>query len=187
MARTKQYDEQEVLQKAMDLFWENGYESTSVRMLENKMGINQFSIYSSFGSKHGLFLESIKIYKGKLNSIREKLKESKNGVAGIEQFFYDFLKFTRNNDINKGCLVCNSLSELGSKATPDLIQELMKFTEEIKVLFINNLEQESGKSQETIKREANYLMTSILGLSLGSRLLNKEQLEDYIQTTFLNI
>ena len=58
MARRKQYDEQVVLEKAMNLFWRNGYEATSMQMLEKEMGINKFSIYSSFGNKHGLFLES---------------------------------------------------------------------------------------------------------------------------------
>ena len=60
MARKKAYIEEQVIEKAMNLFWRNGYESTSVRMLENEMGINQFSIYASFGSKQGVFKESIK-------------------------------------------------------------------------------------------------------------------------------
>jgi hypothetical protein len=47
MAEVKQYNEQEVIEK-MSLFWRNGYESTSVRMLEREC-INQFSIYASFG------------------------------------------------------------------------------------------------------------------------------------------
>jgi len=187
MARTKQYKDEDVIQKAMDLFWRNGYEATSVRMLEKEMGINQFSIYSSFGSKNGVFLESIKVYKSRLNSIRNKLKESGNGVPGIKQFYYDFLEFTKENDINKGCLVCNTLSELGNKAKPELQLELMKFTEEIRELFLNNLKQENNKSQESIEREANFLMTSILGLSMGSRILNKKQLEDFIETTFNSI
>jgi len=46
MARKKQYNEEDVLEKALTLFWSNGYESTSTRMLEKEMGINQFSIYS---------------------------------------------------------------------------------------------------------------------------------------------
>jgi TetR/AcrR family transcriptional repressor of nem operon len=67
------------------------------------------------------------------------------------------------------------------------MKELLKFTEEIKVLFINNLKQETTKTKEDITRESNYLMTSMLGLSLGSRILNDEQLDDYIETTFKNI
>ncbi len=95
MARKKQYIEQEVLEKAMALFWRNGYESTSVRMLEKEMGINQFSIYASFGSKQGLFLESINAYKRKMHCIKDKLEKSGNGTLGIKQYFYDFLDFSK--------------------------------------------------------------------------------------------
>ncbi|MEE3245254.1 MAG: helix-turn-helix domain-containing protein, partial [Bacteroidota bacterium] len=59
MARLKQYNEEDVLFKAMNLFWKNGFEATSVKMLESELGINKFSIYSSFGSKNGLFLSSL--------------------------------------------------------------------------------------------------------------------------------
>jgi len=51
MARKKEYIEEEVIENAMYLFWQNGYENTSMKMLEQEMGINKFSIYSSFGSK----------------------------------------------------------------------------------------------------------------------------------------
>ncbi len=184
MARTKQYKEEDVIQKAMNLFWRNGYEATSVRMLEKEMGINQFSIYSSFGNKHGVFVESIKAYKSELNSIRNILKNSNNGLVGIKQFFYDFLEFTKENEEGKGCLVCNTVSELGNKAEPDLMVELMKFTEELRSLFINNLQQDKNRSQEILEKEANYLTTSMLGLSLGSRIQNETELEDYIEMIF---
>ncbi|TVZ28043.1 TetR family transcriptional regulator [Gillisia sp. Hel_I_86] len=187
MARTKQYKEEDVIQKAMKLFWRNGYEATSVRMLEKEMGINQFSIYSSFGSKHGVFVESIKAYKNELNNIRNLLKNSNNGIVGIKQFFYDFLEFTKENEVRKGCLVCNTVSELATKAEPELMMELMKFTEEIRSLFINNLKQDKNRSEETIVKEANFLTTSMLGLSLGSRIQNETQLEDYIEMTFNRI
>jgi TetR/AcrR family transcriptional repressor of nem operon len=58
----------------MQLFWCNGYETTSMQMLEKEMGINKFSIYASFGNKHGLFIESLKCYKLKVSVILEKLK-----------------------------------------------------------------------------------------------------------------
>lgn len=70
MARQKAYKEEEVIEKAMNLFWRNGYETTSTRMLEKEMGINQFSIYSSFSNKQGVLLQSIKQYKNKLKCNR---------------------------------------------------------------------------------------------------------------------
>ena len=52
MARKKSYDEKDVIEKALSTFWREGYEGTSTRMLEKEMGINQFSIYSSFENKN---------------------------------------------------------------------------------------------------------------------------------------
>jgi hypothetical protein len=58
MARVKQYSEQEVIEKTMSLFWRNGYQNTSVRMLERKWASINFP-FASFGNKHGVFLESL--------------------------------------------------------------------------------------------------------------------------------
>ncbi|MFT4831634.1 MAG: TetR/AcrR family transcriptional repressor of nem operon [Psychroserpens sp.] len=187
MARKKEYIEQEVLEKAMALFWRNGYESTSVRMLEKEMGINQFSIYASFGSKKGVFLESINAYKRKINSITDKLEKSHNGVPGIKQYFYDFLEFAKENNVSKGCLVTNTVNELGENADPVVMAELIKFASNIKRLFIINLKQDSKKDNETIERQANYLMTSILGISIASKIFDQNQLEDAIEIAFKNL
>ena len=62
MGRLKKYNREEVLQKAVDVFWEHGYENTSVRLLEDRLGINQKSLYAEFKNKENLFLEVLKHY-----------------------------------------------------------------------------------------------------------------------------
>ncbi|MGO2638704.1 MAG: TetR/AcrR family transcriptional regulator, partial [Enterococcus viikkiensis] len=59
MARVKEFDETEVLTKAMQLFWQQGYEKTSMQELVDVMGIHRRSIYDTFGDKHQLFLKSL--------------------------------------------------------------------------------------------------------------------------------
>ena len=86
-----------------------------MEMLEREMGINKFSIYSSFGSKKGLFLECIKIYRKETVAMLNKLKSSNNGVLGIKQYFYDYLVFTRGGIYCKGCFLVNTTDELGEK------------------------------------------------------------------------
>jgi len=187
MARNKQYNEEEVIEKAMGLFWRNGYANTTVRMLEKEMGINQFSIYSSFGSKNGVFLECIKSYKKRIHRITEILEKSNNGIVGIKQYFYDFLEFSKDANGKKGCLVTNTVNELGEHGDPIIMTELNRFFNEITTLFANCLKQDKNNTQEIIEKQANYLGTSMLGLSLASKILSRKQLEDYIETAFINL
>ena len=62
MARHKEFDREEVLMKAMDVFWEKGYESASMQDLVGAMGIGRASLYDTFGSKHALFTEAMDRY-----------------------------------------------------------------------------------------------------------------------------
>jgi len=61
MARPREFDRNLVLEKAMQVFWSQGYEATSLTDLARSMGLSKSSLYDTFGSKHDLFLESIDI------------------------------------------------------------------------------------------------------------------------------
>lgn len=187
MARKKQYIEEEVIEKAMALFWRNGYENTSVRMLEQEMGINQFSIYASFGNKQGLFLESLKAYKKRIQTITKILENSNSGVKGIKEYFYSFLEFSKEGLMKKGCLVTNTINEIGDTGEDEIRLELMNFFGYVLNLFTKNLAQEPGKDLQTIERQANYLGGSMLGLSMASKIMDQQQLEDYIETIFIKL
>jgi len=63
MARTREFDEEKVLEAAMQLFWEKGYEATSLSDLTARMGIQRPSIYSTFGDKKELFEAALRRYK----------------------------------------------------------------------------------------------------------------------------
>lgn len=188
MARKKQYIEEEVIEKAMELFWRNGYEATSVRMLEKEMGINQFSIYSSFVNKKGVFIKSLACYKRKARiELIDKLQKSSDGVDAIKQYFYDFILFSRESRINKGCLITNIVSELGEKADEEIMTEIVNFATNVKDLFIEKLKFNENKSDEVIRKQVNYLMVSLQGLSVASKMFDQEQLDDFIENTFKRI
>ena len=187
MARQKAYKENEVIEKATELFWQKGYESTSMSSLEKAMGINKFSIYSSFGSKQGVFIESLKCYKNKLQPLLTALKESSKGKEAIKQFFYDFLIFSKENDIGKGCLLTNTSGELGAKGDAIIRMKISDFTERLKALFVEKLASDPHKSQERIRKEATYLLIAKQGLSNASKIFDQKDLETFIETTFENI
>jgi len=188
MARQKKYIESEVIEKAMQLFWRNGYETTSVRMLEKEMGINQFSIYASFGNKHGVFIESVKCYQKKAKiALIDTLKNNPNGTDGIRQYFYDFIEFSKELNSNKGCLLTNTINELGENSDPEIISEILAFASKVRAEFVKKLELDSSKNAATIEQQANYLMVALQGLSVASKMFQPKQLDDFINGTFSNL
>lgn len=187
MARKKEYIEEIVIEKAMQLFWRNGYGATSVRMLEKEMGINQFSIYSSFGNKRGVFLESIRCYKkNATEQLIDKLERSELGIESIKSYFNEFLEFSRKNRISKGCLLTNTIDEIGENGDIEIIKSINDFAQNLRSSFIEKLKVQYIDEDEIIKK-VNYLMVSLQGLSVASKMFNEQQLQDFIETTFENI
>ncbi|GGZ39126.1 TetR family transcriptional regulator [Echinicola pacifica] len=183
MARKKEYLEEEVIEKAMALFWKNGYETTSMQRLEKEMGINKFSIYSSFGSKNGVFVECLNCYKQKLNVLLEKLLVSDKGIEGIKEYFYDFLEFSRDENSPKGCLITNTANELGDNAEPEIKAVLLKFMNEVRAVFAEALSKE-GLSPDDIESKADYYIISMFGLASSSKIFTKDQISTYIESIF---
>lgn len=67
LGRTKEFEINEVLDKAVQLFWKQGYEKTSMQDLVDFMGIHRRSIYGTFGDKHALYMKALKRYESTQN------------------------------------------------------------------------------------------------------------------------
>jgi len=187
MARKKEYKEEEVIEKAMRLFWRNGYENTSMQMLEKEMGINKFSIYSSFGNKHGVFLESLKCYQANLKVMIDKFKKSSNGVEDIKQFFNDSVNVCFLEGNQKGCLVTNTYNEFSDSEDVFIKNQMTSFMDNIKNLFVEKLKMDASKNEDTILKQANFLVLAKHGLAAATRVNTPKEIEDYIEMTFKNI
>lgn len=187
MARKKLYSEAAVIEKATNLFWRNGYEATSMQMLEKEMGINKFSIYASFGNKHGLFLESLKSYKSKVNAIFEEFRNSNNGKEDIKTFFYNSVKICSEKGNEKGCLVTNTYNEFSGKEDEQINEQMNAFMNNLKGLFIEKLKMDASKDEETVLKQANFLLLAKHGLAAASKVNTQKEIEDYIEMTFKNV
>lgn len=131
-----QKKEYEVIEKAMNLFWKNGYEKTSMQMLEKEIGINKFSIQARFGNKHGVFIESLKCYKSKTKLVFNLFKNGFNGVEDNKQFFYESVRSSGKEDNQKGCFVTNTQNEFLEIEDSVMTEKMTSFRNILKILKI---------------------------------------------------
>ncbi|GIP38208.1 TetR family transcriptional regulator [Paenibacillus sp. J31TS4] len=115
MARPREFDERKALNDALDLFWENGYEATTVADLAKRMGINRPSLYAAFGDKRGLFELALNLYQQNfLNNLQKLLEKNGSGFRGIEAVFAHFVEASKNPTAKRGCFFINSITELAA-------------------------------------------------------------------------
>lgn len=113
MPRPKEFDPEQALDKAVHLFWRQGYQATSVQDLVDAMGINRFSLYDTFGDKHQLFLAALDRYMQKWrNDKLYALEHSQEGLPAIRRFFQEWLESYDSEKGSQGCFLTNSAVEV---------------------------------------------------------------------------
>ena len=111
MARTKEFEPGEALDRATDLFWRKGYGATSMRDLLDEMRIGRGSFYDTFGDKRTLFLASLDRFEERRTTwISEALEGS--GIDGVEKVFRRTVENLVNFEPRRGCLLANTAVEL---------------------------------------------------------------------------
>jgi TetR/AcrR family transcriptional repressor of nem operon len=114
MARTKQFDERQVLLAAMLVFWDRGYEGTSIRDLEQATGLRRTSIYNAFGNKRALFGRVLACYKEAVMSALFAAMDSAPDIReGLARLLNAALDVNYDDQYPGGCLVVLSVLESG--------------------------------------------------------------------------
>jgi len=111
MAGIKQFDRHEVLNRAMAVFWERGYEATSIQDLLQAMGINRGSLYATFGDKQQLFLAVLDHYADKVSTAMLDALGDADPRRAIAQMFAVLLRRTSDPSWPRGCLNTNTALE----------------------------------------------------------------------------
>ncbi len=185
MARHKEFEINEVLDKAMYLFWSQGYEKTSMQELVDTMGIHRRSIYDTFGDKHALFIQALQRYQLLQSQRLQHLLEQQVPVIDIIRIFLETT--VDNQALPKGCLMVNSGVELGTldPEVSALVEGAYTHTEQY-LLDLLVAGQGSGEIQADLDAEllAHYFMNAWLGLRTTVKTaVDQQKLTDIIDTT----
>lgn len=167
MARPREFDEAEALERAMGVFWTQGYEATSVEDLVGGTGLNRGSLYAAFGDKNALFLRALEHYRCQR---MEELTACLEGTPDPRQAFRRlFLSFVERPDAERarGCLLVNSAMERAPHE-PQTGRAIAQHLKTLEGTFLRALERarEAGQLEATreLRPLARYLVGALQGL-----------------------
>lgn len=165
MARCVEFNECEIIEKAMNVFWEKGYHGTSMQDLVDAMQINRSSLYNTLGDKHSLFIKCVTTYADAgIRDTKEKIAKEKSALQGLITIIRD--KAAWVVDCEKGCLGIKTIFEIAPEDVE--VRKVLSKTNEIYIEFMTNLIQKAIDDKELDGSEdaglmAEYILNTFTG------------------------
>ena len=170
MARPREFDETTVLEAAMNCFWAQGFEQTSVRDLAEQMGITGASLYNAFDDKRSLYRQAFVYYLAETVRARVARLEKLPPATAVRAFFEEIIERSVDDKQRRGCMLVNAALEL-APYDPEfqrLVTEEMVF---IEAFFRRCIEAGQKDGSITDTRPADELAKLLLSVLLGIRVL----------------
>lgn len=181
MAHTEQSDETQALQAALLVFWRLGYEATPVIELAVKMKLNRTRFYELFGSKHQLFILTMRYYQQELH--RQLLTigtDAKEPVLVRVRLLLELtVDIPTGQPMPDGCFLVKAGTELlpQDAAVQVIVDESQQFLEALLVAWLKE-GQQTGEvsSTATPRAQANLLAVLVVGLRLQRQVYNNPKM-----------
>jgi len=173
MARTREFDERQALVAAMLVFWEKGFEATSIQDLEDAMGLKRTSIYNAFGNKRQIFNRILQCYKESvMSALFVAMDEAPNIREGLKRLLNGALDIHFDTDNPGGCLVVLSVLESGQhdEASSD---ELVQTIQDLKAGLQQRLKKAKQSGELSPDLDVAVTATTIASTMTGMMVLGK--------------
>lgn len=192
MARPREFDIDEALAKAVDVFWRQGYEATSVQDLVDATGLKRGSLYAAFGSKAGLFAAAMERYMAG-TSVRRILENAGERPVRevLRELFDELVAHGAGDRARRGCLITNTAVELSphnKEIASRIADNLHDMEDRLADLLTRGQERGEIDAARDPRALARYLVSSIQGLRVMSKIVpERRALEDIAATTLSNL
>ncbi|MEJ8305159.1 TetR/AcrR family transcriptional regulator [Saccharibacillus sacchari] len=185
--RPRAFDKEAVLDAAMDVFWEKGYEACSTEDLCNRTGLGRGSLYNAFGSKHELYEQALDRYH--VYWIREQTSILESSEP-VKTRLRNFLEWAIEKDFeadSKGCLLINATMERG-RTDSTVERASMLHAEKLEKLFGEIIQEgiDSGElsAELSVTESARTFLCSFYGLrTINATMRSRDMAEQIVAGT----
>ena len=188
MARAKVFDEETVLNKAVNLFWKKGYNGTSAQDLVDELEISRSSLYDTYGDKYQLFKKSLLQYRKKFaGAMIEMIDTSDDFEKTLKDIFQYIVTESIQEKFSKGCFMVNSSVELAphNLEIAEIVNANIQDVEDALFRLIKK-GQEAGQfsNSHTPRSLARFVFNAISGLRVASKSgAEKKVFDDVVKVT----
>lgn len=170
MARTKEFDREQALDRAMQVFWQHGFEATSLDDLLAAMGIARQSLYDTFGDKRALFIAALKRYLERDDPTRTCMATSPSVKRTIRELFDTIIDEDEARQ-RRGCFAINSALALAPH-DPEIAALSVKLQRALEEQFYRALEHARERGElspaKDIRGLARFLVAALHGLRVAA-------------------
>jgi len=170
MSRRSRYSRSESLNRAMEVFWNRGYQGTSLKDLESSLDMRPGSIYAAFGSKEGLFMEALDLYARGMGDEMTAWTQAPSLAHGMQDYFHALADGRRQGPAvgaGRACLMVKSLLE-AADTEPVVLRHAEAFLSDAEARFAVMLEVAMDRGELPpgldCPRLARHLQSQIMGL-----------------------
>jgi TetR/AcrR family transcriptional regulator, transcriptional repressor for nem operon len=192
MPRRKEFDREAVLLKAMMVFRDKGYAATSMDELVRRMGINRFSLYQTFKNKHDLFVQALQAYYENVAlPFFARLRDSDQGLRVLETTLMKMVSRIRTGESPNGCLLCNTMAELGAKMDKRIAAILARYLTKVENDFHAALVRAKALREISVdvnaRERAKVLVAYSTGLLSLAKVLNEREMRASVRATMATL
>ena len=133
MSRPKEFNPDDAIEKAMQVFWHKGYEATSMEDLLSAMDLNRGSLYDTFGDKRQLFLKVVDRYCTTFVGSKFSLLDQPGpALPALRRFIQGMIEGALADPQRRGCLIANTVMELSphEKEIAGTLRQVLKMAED---------------------------------------------------------
>ena len=174
---SKQFDTEVALEKAMEIFWAQGYEAASLSALLKNMGIGKKSLYDTFGNKKALFLKALEHYaQTVVRDMRSQLLDDGSALSNLKQLFATWQE-QHSRPGSCGCMLGTNIADFNTDDV-EVAAVMRGYLQQMEDLFYTTLKQAQAQGELSPTKDARHLARLLLLSSQGMALVGRVMDDD---------
>ena len=172
MARPRSFDPDEALDLAHDVFWQKGFQGTSLDDITAATGLAKPSLYAAFGDKSALFLKVLDRYHQRIVANAERaINEGPSARDAIERWLTGFVPFCSGAKGSRGCLSVNTTAD-GASDQKEVRKRVQRFNRKLEELLADRLR--TDRAQFAAGFDPDSAARAIMAMYLGLMVLARD-------------